>query len=150
MIKDLCFNFTLILWHTNKINLPENELFRFDVDLIRRMTALWRSKIINLTMLMSSLVSLLFCSDKRWLMTWRPAKYEQLVWIRTLSMSPSVPVLTPFGCPCRKILFLIRDQQFSRFFPLLFIWSRFFTFSKLHTFHFTIQLNIEVMETQLA
>ena len=117
MIKDLCFNFTLILWHTNKINLLENELFRFDVDLIRR--ALWRSEIINLTMLMSSLVSLLFCSDKRCFMTWRPAKYEHPVWIRTLFMAPSVPVLTPFGCPCRKILFLMRDQQFSTFFPLL-------------------------------
>ena len=117
MIKDLCFNFTLILWHTNKINLLENELFRFDVDLIRR--ALWRSEIINLTMLMSSLVSLLFCSNKRCLMTWRPAKYELPVWIRTLFMAPSVPVLTPFGCPCRKILFLMRDQQFSTFIPLL-------------------------------
>ena len=73
---------------SNTINEP---LLDVSVHLIRVMTALCRLEKFNLTILMSSLISLVFCSSKSFFY------FDNMtLLIQTLSRVPSVPVLTRF------------------------------------------------------
>ena len=70
------------------------------VQLNRVMTALWRLGKFNLTVLMSSFISLVFCCSKRFffLFSYHDLLNKDTPLIRTLSAVPSVSVLTGFDC----------------------------------------------------
>ena len=74
------------------------------VDFVRGMTVLWRLELFNLTMLMFSFIPSVFCSYKRCFL-FNLNNMILLIW--TLSMVPSVSVLTRFDCMSSKSIPII-------------------------------------------
>ena len=71
------------------LNYINERFLSVSVDLFHGITTLWKLEMFNLTVLMCSFISWVFCSNKRCFLT-------QITWIQTLSVAPSVSILMGF------------------------------------------------------